>query len=288
MNFSRVKILFLTIFLALNAFLITQWMDLQSSVSVYAQPVSDQLAHAQSVLAMYHVRLAAEIPVSPTQMGLLRVQRDGTGLVDVAAAMLGVKPAEAQKWRRGATHLDAPGAQYVELGPGAFAVQFRPPVALQRAPFSRPHAATEDWHTWLQKHGYNADNYQELGSFGGDHRETVTYDQTLAGYPVFTTRLTLQIDGGKLTDLSQQSLVLTNAYAARPIINAVSALLSLADFLDKTGVSADNTIQNIRIGYAALLTTPTQWVLAPVWRMQTTRGVFFVNALSGEVGVGSQ
>jgi len=53
-------------------------------------------------------------------------------------------------------------------------------------------------------------------------------------------------------------------------------------------MSADNTIQNIRIGYAALLTTPTQWVLAPVWRMQTTRGVFFVNALSGEVGVGLQ
>lgn len=288
MNFSRVKLLFLSIFLALNAFLIAQWLDLQSSVSVYAQPVSDQLAHAQSVLAMYHVRLDAGIPASPTQMGLLRVARDGTGLVGIAATMFGVKPAQAQKWRRGPTHLDAPGAQYAELAPGSFVVRFRPPVVLQRAPFSRQHVNTEDWHTWLQKHGYNADNYEELNSSGGDKRESVTYDQTLAGYPVFTARLVLQIEAGKLTALTQQSLVLTNAYAPRPIINAVSALLSLADFLDKTDMSADNTIQNIRIGYAALLTTPTQWVLAPVWRMQTTRGVFFVNALSGEVGVGLQ
>lgn len=284
MDFWRVKLLLIVVFLCLNVFLAIQWLTLQSSVSVYAEPLSDQLAHAQSVLSLRGVKLAAPIPASPTQMSALLVTYDHSSLVTVGAAVLDVKPAQIVKWQHGPGKIVGPGVSLTLVHPGAFRVLYRPPIFLGRLTAGRAkiNASLRDW---IAKHDYNGQNYVYLGGAVNKDHAVQQFVQVMNGQPDFSAGISAQLQGGNLQSYEQSGVVQVANEPPRPLMNAVSALLSLADFLDKANLQVDNTIEDIKLGYASLVTSTQEWVITPVWRMRTTRGVFLVNAFSGEVGV---
>ena len=75
MDFTKVKMLLFAVFLCLDAFLFIQWHILEANVSVYAEPLSDQYASAQSALANSNVHVQAVLPTSyPEQASLLVVR----------------------------------------------------------------------------------------------------------------------------------------------------------------------------------------------------------------------
>lgn len=284
MNFSRVKLLLIIVFLCLNIFLAMQWLTLQSSVSVYAEPLSDQLAHAQSVLSVRGVHLAAQIPASPTEMSALLVTYDRSGLATIGAALLGVKPAQVNKWQQGPYRISTPNFSIRAVRPGAFSVEYRPPLFLGHSTSGRGRI-TESLKQWIAKHDYNGVNYAYFGGQGTATHSVEEFVQVIGDDPVFSAQIVARLQGGYLQSFVQDGVDVVATEAPRPLMNGVSALLSLADYLDKANLQVDNTIVNIRLGYASPITTTAQWLLTPVWQMRTTRGVFLVNAFSGEVGV---
>jgi len=286
MNFARVKLLLISVFLALNLFLAYQWWSLQTVVSVYAEPLSDQLAHAQSMLASHNVGVIANLPTNPPALPRLKVTYDHTALNAYAAFVLGLKVNQISRWQHQNSIVRAPAITFSEAPLGVYHVSYKKPLTV----FSDTgkQKISDNWRTWFAKHGYNASNYQYLAQYIVGKSTVVQFAQQLNGYPVFSARLSLHVEKGDLLSYTQQSVVMLSSDTPRPLISAVSALLSLAAYLDKANLSVDNTIVDVRLGYASLISTVGQWVLVPVWRMQSDRGVFLFIDVSGEVGVYSQ
>lgn len=287
MDFRRVKAILIVVFLLLNLFLAYQWSSLRSAVLVYAQPASDLLANAQSALASQGVTFAVPAPLGqPVQMPLLRAAFVRVSLAAFAAAALPGR-AHPVKKRGAAVALVSPAGAVRAGGPGQFAVTFDVRNRAGQVPVTSAHAA-QDVKGWLQKHGYDPSAYQLLYMQKFKTSRVVTYAQTYDGYPVFNALLTARVERHLLAAYDQTALSVQPIAPARTVTSVATALLSLSSFMDKAHLKADNTIVSIELGYESRVVSPVEWVLTPVWRIGTVRGVFYINAFTGEVGVGSE
>lgn len=277
----------IVVFLLLNLFLAYQWSSLRSAVLVYAEPASDQLANVQSALAHQGVTLAVPAPLSqPGPMPLLRAAFDRVTPAAFAAAALPGRVRPEKKKGVGWVLASAAG-EVQAVGPGRFAVTFDVRNRAGQVPVTGAHAA-QDVKGWLQKHGYDPSSYQLLYMQDYKTSRVITYAQTYDGYPVFNALLTARVKGRLLVAYDQTVLSVQPATPARTVTGAAAALLSLSSFVDKAHLKADNTVVSIELGYESKIISTAGWVLTPVWRIGTVRGVFYINAFTGEVGVGRE
>ena len=282
MDFRRVKAILLAVFLALNLFLGYQWWTLRSAVSVYAQPLSDQMASAQSALAKHNVAVAAPIPTLQPVMSLLKVAPDRAAPGSVAALAL---PGRIAALGAGRPNVWGGAAGRVaETGPGRFTVAYNARLPAGTVPVRPGHVAS-DVRRWLERHAYAFNAYAPLLSRHTRATYTLVYTQSENGYPLWNARLEATVRGGRLTGYTQTALRVLGTGESRQVINAASALLSIATFMDKGHINADNTVVGIRLGYFSQVQSDRLWYLAPVWRVDSRLGVFYVNAFTGEVGV---
>ncbi len=289
MDFRRVKAILLIVFLLLNAFLAVQLWVLHSAISVYAEPQSDQLANAKSALLMDHVRVDAPIPASPEEpLSMLRVTPSPVSLRAYADIVLPVRSAAPPRLVKGRWQIDTPYGSVRQLERGSFSVTFAPSHAgLGRIPV-RPAHFFSDLKRWFSKHGYNFHDYETLSSWSAHGVHEETFVQQYQGYPLFGAHLEIQVKGGWLYGFTQTVLVVRGAQPPRAINTAANALLSLASFLDRAKINVDNTIVGIQLGYGSGITSDTEWYLAPMWRVASRLGIFYINAFTGEVGVGKE
>ncbi len=288
MDFRRVKAILLIVFLLLNAFLASQLWALRTAVSVYAEPESDQLANAKSALLMDHVRVNAPIPVSPGPLAMLRTTPSRVSLQTYAGAVLPGQRPGAPRRVHGHLEVRTAAGTVTELGRGSFSVAFS---TARRGPGRIPVRSTHflaDLKRWFSKHGYNFSEYGILSSWSAHGVHEETFVQQYQGYPLFGARLDAVVKGGWLVGFTQTVQSVRAVEPPRSVNAAANALLSLASFLDRARINADNTIVDMRLGYYSGVVADTAWYLAPTWRIASRAGVFYVNAFTGEVGVGAQ
>lgn len=242
MDFTKVKTLLIAVFLCLNVFLFVQWRVLQANVAVYAEPVSDQFANAQSALANSNVHVQAVLP-SITQP---------------------ISPVEVR--------LDSP----------PFSVQDTMPALTTASDRKNKISVVR---SWVAKHVYNGNAYGFLGWTEMKGERIAVFTQDINGYPVFSAPLRIHLKGSRIVGYDQTLLIVRSVKTPRPVIGPVSALLSLAQYLQRAKISVPNQVKDVRLGYYSAIVTSVGFYLAPVWRIGTARGVFFINAFTGEVEV---
>lgn len=287
MDFAKVKALLIAVFLGLNLFLGYQWWSLQTAVAVYNQPASDQLANIQRSLAQHGVHLAAIVPTETPTMPMLHVTSDHTSLTSIAAQIWGPHVKVHTKHTASGDLLISNQGHIYRSGAGRLVVSYMPNFATTHATFGQKKVLTS-LQKWLSRNGYNFSVYQISSWYTHNENSVGTYMQAYNSYPIFSAVLTVYVEHNHLSGYHQQYLGIVGTVNPRPVSSAVNALLSLVQYMDKARINADNTIQDIRLGYDSGITTKSSWYLAPVWRIGTSLGVFYVNAVTGEVGVGNE
>ncbi len=242
MDFTKVKTLLIAVFLCLNVFLFVQWRVLQANVAVYAEPVSDQFANAQSALANSDVHVQAVLPsiVQPLSMVEVRLDRPSFSVRDNVPVLTTVNDRKNR-------------------------------ISVVRS--------------WVAKHVYNGNAYGFLGWTVMQGEHIAVFTQEVNGYPVFSAPLRVHLKGSRIVGYDQTLVNVRSIKTARPVIGPVSALLSLAQYLQRAKINVPNQVKDVRLGYYSAIVTDVGFYLAPVWRIGTSRGVFFINAFTGEVEV---
>ena len=282
MDFTKVKMLLIAVFLCLNVFLFIQWRVLEANVSVYAEPLSDQFANAQSALANSNVRVQAVLPTNIIPLSLVSVRADAIPVSTVASSVFSLKPSQVIPWIVSRNVIDGPFGTIQAVHPGRFFVQYHIPALPELAD---KHGQTSGIRSWVAKHVYNGNAYSFLGWTATKGDRTAVFNQEVSGYPVFSAPLNVHLNGRFPVGYDQTLLTVVTVKPPKPVISPVSALLSLAQYLQKTKINTPNEISDVRLGYYSAIVTSVGWYLSPVWRVSTIRGVFFVNAFTGEVEV---
>lgn len=251
MDFGKVKILLIVVFLALNLFLAYQWSILSSSVTTYAEPLADQVANLERMFATHHVTLATALPTSPEELPMLAVSVPNTELS---------------------------GSQVVSVSE-----QFpKGPTVLKHQ------GHTKVLEKWLTQQVADFADYELYHSEISHDSGVFEYWQTTNNLPVFSAPLDVMIQAGKVTAVRKSYVLIRYENTPRPVVTAVNALLALSSYMDKVQMDIDNTILGMQLGYQSSKFVNGKGYLAPVWRITSQKGIFYINALSGEVSVQDQ
>lgn len=259
MDFTKVKTLLIVVFLCLNVFLFAQWRVLQANVAVYAEPISDQFANVQSALANSNVHVQAVLPSIVQPLSMVEVRLD---------------PIPLSK--------DQMSAKVLNITPGQISVRDNMPVLTSAIDRKNRISVVR---SWIAKHVYNGNTYGFLGWTVVKGERIAVFTQEVNGFPVFSAPLRVYLKGSRIEGYDQTLLSVRSIKAPKPVIGPVSALLSLAQYLQRAKISVPNQVKDVRLGYYSAIVTSVGFYLAPVWRIGTLRGVFFINAYTGEVEV---
>ncbi len=282
MDFGKVKILLIVVFLGLNVFLARQWLVLGSSVSIYTEPFSDQLANIQRTFAEHGINMDAQLPGNPSTLPMTMVSLSPAWFTSVAELSISASKKSASR---------APFQVHTSLG----RAEWVPPDQV-RITFDRNQAVEvmkqgehlDGLHKWLLRHVYNFIDYQLLSTHLSHQTGVVKYVETVNNLGIYSAPLVVVIEHGKIIRIMQTYVGIGKSIYPRTVMSAANALLALASNMDKAQLEVDNTIKDMQLGYSSGISTGSTGYLSPVWRIASTRGFFYVNALNGEVSVQNQ
>ena len=282
MDFGKVKILLIIVFLGLNVFLARQWLVLGSSVSIYTEPFSDQLANIQRTFAEHGINMDAQLPGNPSTLPMTMVSMSPAWFTNAAELSI----SESKKTASGhplQVHTSLGSAVWVS--PDQVRVMFD---RNQAVVVMRQGERLDGLHKWLLRHVYNFNDYQLLFTHLSHRTGVVKYVETVNNLGIYSAPLVVVIEHGKIIRMMQTYVVIGKSIYPRTVMSAANALLALASNMDKAQLEIDNTIKNMQLGYSSPISTSSTGYLSPVWRIASTRGFFYVNALNGEVSVQNQ
>ena len=282
MDFGKVKILLIIVFLGLNLFLVYQWSVLGESVSIYTEPFSDQVANIKRAFAGHGVTINANFPTSPTTLAMtvVTIPTDWMGNAEEITISADKKSVSNQP-----IHIHTPLGSATRLAPDLLRIDFQSANA--------PLVIKQDGHLdvfrkWLARHVYNFADYQLFYEALSHQNGVVEYLETVNELPAFSAPLVINIRQGKVVRIMQTYLAVDKSVHNRSVMSAANALLALASYMDKAHLEIDNTIQAMQLGYSSRILGKSFGYLSPVWRIVSTRGYFYVNAINGEVSIQSQ
>ncbi len=282
MDFGKVKILLIVVFLGLNLFLVYQWSVLGKSVSIYTEPFSDQVANIKRTFAGHGVTMNVNLPNSPTMLAMTMVSIPTSWIASAEELSIAAdKKMVAKIPQRIHTSL----GNAIILRPDRLRVTFLP----GKAPLViKQDGHLDVFHKWLAKHVYNFSDYQSFYVQLSHQNGVVEYHETVNNLPTFSAPLVIVIRQGKVVMITQTYLAVGKSIHSRSVMSAANALLALASYMDKAHLEIDNTIQAMQLGYSSRILGRTFGYLSPVWRIVSTRGYFYVNAINGEVSIQNQ
>ncbi|MBX6352035.1 MAG: two-component system regulatory protein YycI [Thermoflavifilum sp.] len=261
MNWERVKTWLIIAFALLDLLLGWQvWLQRQDMLQA-ATSDQDLLVDTRTLLAERGFVLAADVPGDKPELASLEADPAQPSLTDLAQAMLPGKDAVVADPVQGTIHRRSGMIQRVAVG--EWHVTYTQPPA-QAAPSGSPPL----WQPSL---------YQPDAALSS--RDATVYEEVSGGYPLFDVQATVESQDGRITSITQTAVVnIRPAGAAKPVISAFDALVSLANSVDKPSSGADNTIVKVNLGYVHRM---NYWF--PVWRVVTHAQVYYINAFTGEV-----
>ncbi len=282
MDFGKVKILLIIVFLGLNLFLIYQWSVLGKSVSIYTEPFSDQVANIKRTFAEHGVTINASLPPSPTMLAMTTVTIPPVWIenaeeISIAAVKKAVSGQPVQ--------VHTPLGSATRVAPDLLRIDFQSanaPLVIKQD------GHLDVFHKWLARHVYNFPSYQLFYDALSHQNGVVEYLETVNELPAFSAPLVIDIRQGKVVRIMQTYLAVDKSVHNRSVMSAANALLALASYMDKAHLEIDNTIQAMQLGYSSRILGKSSGYLSPVWRIVSSRGYFYVNAINGEVSIQSQ
>ena len=279
MDFGKVKILLIVVFLGLNIFLAYQWSVLGTSVSIYTEPFSDQVANIKRTFAGHGVAMNAALPAAPSMLSMTLVSLSQDWFQNaVDLGLSGSKKALAGRARV----VQTPLGSATWVAPDQVRITYRNKMA---AAVIKADGRLDGLHKWLLRHVYNFNQYQLLSVQITKQKGSVEYVETVGNYSIFSAPLVISINQGKVVSVTQTYVGVGKSIRPRPVLSAANALLAVASYMDKAQLQIDNTIKDMQLGYASSIVAGESGYLSPVWRVASVRGYFYVNALNGEVSV---
>ena len=282
MDFGKVKILLIIVFLGLNLFLVYQWSVLGKSVSMYTEPFCDQVANIKRTFAGHGVTMNANLPSSPDTLPMVMVDLSPSWFAN--AVELGLSVNKKHPIRH-SMEIRAPKGSAVWEAPDQVRFVFNRKNAVV---VIKSDGQLDGLHKWLLRHVYNFNDYQLFAVHLSQRTGVVAYVETVNSYGIFSAPLVIDINQGKIVRITQYYLDINKSIRTRPVMTAANAMLALASYMDKAHLEIDNTVGDMQLGYASRILTTSSGYLSPVWRISSARGYFYVNALNGEVSVQSQ
>ncbi|PTM56872.1 two-component system regulatory protein YycI [Desmospora activa] len=168
---------------------------------------------------------------------------------------------------------NAPQVAYLEATPTDTATKWTAePDGSSSKTWNPPTIPVEDWKKQVENwrdYRYHADDSNPVQR---------VYYQYWRDRPLFDASLTVQVEEGLISAIRFTHFAIEQNNAAQPGVTADTALLSL---IESGKLSKGETITAVELGYHGSSYEATVRVLSPVWRIQTDKKVYYVNAITG-------
>ncbi|GGI95230.1 hypothetical protein GCM10010885_01040 [Alicyclobacillus cellulosilyticus] len=270
MNWEQAKTWFIFAFLLLDLVLAWPLYTDRIQTAGYAESYQDQLANTKTLLAEHGLTLAANVPTDHPSLSTLHADFANPPLRELARAAF--HSPRIEEFVGGAQGSDG---RVMLIGSGSWQVEYDRPIAAKGAA------------AWLNRVWHGSEYMADTALA---QRFAPTYEQAYDDYPMFDVTLTFDVRGGILHGYMQTCVVnITPAGSAKPTVSALDALDSLATMVDNGSGHSAARIVDIQLGYVRKVAVnpdgasqPANYWF-PVWRVVTTRQVYYINALTGEV-----
>lgn len=104
------------------------------------------------------------------------------------------------------------------------------------------------------------------------------YYQYWRDRPLFDAILTVQVEEGQIASIQKTHFSIEQNNTSQSGVTADTALLSL---IESGKLNKGETVTAVELGYHGSSYEATVRVLSPVWRIQTDKAVYYVNAITG-------
>jgi regulatory protein YycI of two-component signal transduction system YycFG len=274
MNWEATKNWLIAAFFFLDAVLGWQLVASQSELHGYVESNADLLANAKTLLADHGFTLNTTVPDVQPKLASFQgaMQAPPTPALWHAAFP---KADRATVIARENVLLTQEG-RIEWLGPATWQVTYTQAL----------HVTTDS----LLQTVWHGSTYQPDGANSAPGAGLYIYNQTYNNYPIFDAELLLSDASGRLSGYTQTAITkIHSTNSAKPVISALTALVSLANAVDKSTSPSDNRILSINLGYTrkvALTPSPdsaTANYWFPVWRIVSNNQTYSINAFTGQV-----
>lgn len=291
MKWETAKTWLIIAFLFLDCFLGWQVIGRRQAQVAYVEPYSDMLANTRTLLSEHGMSLDATVPQSHAKMSLLTATYANPSLLAIAAASI-PKGEKAQLDETAGTLKTSDGTIQI-VDRGRWLVEYQSPFVKG---ISKPGDVLKDvWNAGIYKIDEAPPPTTSLQQDKTNQKQ-YNFVQVYQTYPIFDASVVATVSDQALSTFQQTSVTgIKPVGDAKPTINALDALDSLASSIDKTLTAPDDRILQIELGYAhkptgqstpsSSLTNVNYW--SPVWRITTSLAVYYVNAYTGEVNTPS-
>jgi regulatory protein YycI of two-component signal transduction system YycFG len=291
MDWPRAKTILIVCFLALNLFI---------SYDLYIQPVfrgiSDSLSpdrfdSIMNVLNQNGMDIQMQLPRSTPLKAFIRVAVNPYSEGEIIILRDRVLGPTASRISENALPTEESAVNYL-LGAEELVVTSLGYVSYyNRALFAMDGAVTSDEARQMadqflqEKLGAPQDFTYDSTSFVDSMGMKVEYVQIHEEFHIFPARIVVMVNPSGVVAAWVYRLRVTSVDAnQKPIQSAAEALLNLLSHRFTVGAKEALTVYEMELGYySRLYDTLDPWPAAPVWRVRTNAGDFFVNAHSGVV-----
>jgi regulatory protein YycI of two-component signal transduction system YycFG len=285
MNWETAKNWLIAAFLILDLILGWQVWQSKRELTGYVESYSDLLANTKTILAEHGFSLDTSISQNHPNLSLVHAELNTPPLADLAQQAFPDVRSFTSDTTAGQVLSDQ--GKIKVLNKGTWQVTYAQNPALSAI------------NTDVLKYIYHSNSYAvDSLNVGGSNKQiqSVSFYQRYQSYPIFDASVTVQMSHHKLLQYTQTFVQAINTIGqAKPTISALDALNNLANSVDKSSVHKDNKILMVDLGYAhkipsspsdsSSLSAPSYWF--PVWRIVTSRQIYYVNAFTGEVNTSS-
>ncbi|MDB5083685.1 MAG: hypothetical protein JWN30_571 [Bacilli bacterium] len=280
MDWGRAKTYLLLAFLLLDVLLGWRYLAVRTEQAAYVQSYADQLKDVKAVLDSRGVQLMiTDVPRTTPELRYLHVRFDQTAAEEVAKKSL-------ENWKDKTIAPQVPvmddSAVFTYVQAGTYQKRFLHPAS---EPLN--YKGVDHLYELLSPHVWRASEYQlDTTLTGTGQQKTVRYLQMYNQYALFTAALLVNISTDRVESYTQNCLqVLGEEGNKQQVLPALNALHSFADSLSAQVQQPEGMkIQSIQLGYySKRINNENDWYVAPMWRILTDRGSFYVNGFTGEV-----
>lgn len=283
MNWEAAKTWLIVAFVILDGLLGLQVVEHQHEQAGYVESYADLLANTKTLLSEHSLSLSVDVPQSHAKMPFLTGNYAAPDISNLSQTVfsLGQAPSTTD-----ANDIKTPNGEVQIVTRGTWRVSYfkkhSPTVTVPKQILSMV------WNGSL----YSSSSTMTPQTSAGDSTAIAKYIfvEQYQSYPVFDAVIAAQIKNNKLLSYEQTAILsFKQVGEPKPTISALDALDSLANSIDPVP-NGGGAILHIQLGYVHKAedssgsngsTSADYWY--PVWAIQTTSQVYYVNAYTGEV-----
>lgn len=253
MHWSRIKSIFIVVFLLLNSFLGYQLWEKKTKKIELAQSYENSI---DELLLLKNIRLLPELDIEQPELPQLNVQFLSYTFRDLALL----------------------AGQHVTIDDHKLIATLVEPYSL-----AEPWEEAVFFQDFVKEQVMNGEQYR----FDAYFNQRIVYLQHVAELPIFGGTLQFQLNHDQeVTGYEQIYYHVINQATPQPVISSFTCLRTL---LENGAIPAEAAITRLTLGYFGQIYEANSQILTPTWRVsvmfQDERLEYFVNAYTGAIVV---